>query len=469
VRDMVMQMSGSSGVLSVPNEHLPGLIALVLIGPVLWLALAGLQALASRRVGWADRAQVRLDRLPFAAKVVLFGTLVGAVVHAVIVPTHWGPERVTAILFIVDTVGFGVAFWWTYSGRAHWRLVSVAMLGGTACFYAFYILKGWETMDLVGLLTTTVEAAAALVVLSPAGSPTAPRQYAVALAAVPVALVSLLGTNLIAGATTTAAPAITAAPAHVAAATSSSKQSGSAQPSGHASSSSSMPGMPAMSRSGQTTTATAPLALSTNSPAGAINWPDNMSTMMAGMQMVEPNCTTQPTAAQQQAAVALVNHTVAAAQKYTSLAVAKAAGYVPVTPTGARIVHYINLSIYRSGQALDPDAIPALVYVNTAHGAVLSAAMYLVPKGQTPPQPGGCLTQWHLHTDLCFSTDGGTVVGNDANSSCGAGSVNKVTQPMMHVWMTPVPGGPLAPDPPALNEVEAALKMPVLTPANGAA
>ena len=468
MRDMVMQMSGSGGVLSVPDEHLPGLIALVLVGPVVWMALAGLRALAARRVGWADRAQVRLDRLPFAAKVVLFGTLVGAVVHAVIVPTHWGPERVTAILFIVDTVGFGIAFWWTFSGRAHWRLVSAAMLGGTACFYAFYILKGWETMDLVGLATTTIEAAAALVVMSPAGSTTLGRQYAVALGAVPVALVSLLGTNLIAGATTTSAPAMTGAAAHVPAATASFKDSGTAKPSAHGSSGSTMPDMPGMSGSGPTTTATAPLSLSTSSPAGAINWPDNMSTMMAGMQMVEPNCTTQPTAAQQQAAVALVDQTVAAAQKYTSLAVAKAAGYVPVTPTGGRIVHYINPSIYRSGHALDPDAIPALVYVNTAHGAVLSAAMYLVPKGQSPPQPGGCLTQWHIHTDLCFSISG-TVVGNDADSSCGAGSVNKVTQPMMHVWMTPVPGGPLAPDPPALDEVEAALKMPVLSPANGTA
>ena len=27
----------------------------------------GLRALAARRVGWADRAQVRLDRLPFGA------------------------------------------------------------------------------------------------------------------------------------------------------------------------------------------------------------------------------------------------------------------------------------------------------------------------------------------------------------------------------------------------------------------
>jgi hypothetical protein len=33
------------------------------------------------------------------------------------------------------------------------------MLGGTACFYALYILKRWETMDLVGLVTTSIEAA----------------------------------------------------------------------------------------------------------------------------------------------------------------------------------------------------------------------------------------------------------------------------------------------------------------------
>jgi hypothetical protein len=192
-----------------------------------------------------------------------------------------------------------------------------------------------------------------------------------------------------------------------------------------------------------------------------------MSTMAAGMKMAEPNCTAQPTSQQQQAAVDLVNRTVAKAQKYTSLAAAQAAGYVPVTPTRKRIVHYINPAIYRSGETLNPDAIPALVYVNTAHGAVLSAAMYLVPKGMTPPQPGGCLTQWHIHTDLCFGSKG--VVGTDANSSCTPGSVNQVTQPMMHVWMTPVSGGPLAPDPPARSEVQAAVTTPSLTPPNGTA
>jgi hypothetical protein len=61
------------------------------------------------------------------------------------------------------------------------------------------------------------------------------------------------------------------------------------------------------------------------------------------------------------------------------------------------------------------------------------------------------------------------VVGNDNNGSCATGSANRVTQPMMHVWMTPVSGGPLTPDPPALSEVEAAVQMPPLNPTNGTA
>jgi hypothetical protein len=40
---------------------------------------------------------------------------------------------------------------------------------------------------------------------------------------------------------------------------------------------------------------------------------------------------------------------------------------------------------------------------------------------------------------------------------------------MMHVWMTPVSGGPLTPDPPARSEVEAAARMAVLSPQNGTA
>jgi hypothetical protein len=447
-----MQMTGSNGILSVPSEHLPGLIALVVVLPVLWLVLSSLQALASRSRA-ADALVHRLDGLGVTAKGVLFASVVGATVHAAIVPTHWGDERVTAILFIVDTIGFVAVGWWTVTQRRHWRAASVLMLGGTAGAYILYVLRGWETMDLVGLVTTTVELAAALVALSPIAwvRQSITRERWLTVAAVPVAMVTLLGTAAIAGATSTAA---SAAPASATTA----GQSGSS-PAG------SMPGMGTSAP-----TATAPLSLPTTSPAGPIDWPDDMTTMAPGMEMATPGCTAQPTSAQQHAAVALVDQTVRAAAPYESLAAAEAAGYVPVTRTGQAIVHYINPAIYRQGKELDPSSIPVLVYVNTPHGAVLSAAMYLMPRSggdSNPPQPGGCLTQWHIHTDLCFS--GGTVVGNDNGGGCSAGSTNQVTQPMMHVWLTPVTGGPLAPDPPARSEVQSARQMPPLAQPNGTA
>jgi hypothetical protein len=194
-----------------------------------------------------------------------------------------------------------------------------------------------------------------------------------------------------------------------------------------------------------------------------------MTAMAAGMEMAKPNCTAEPTVAQQKAAVNLVDQTVATAAPYKSLAAAKAAGYIPVTRPGQKVVHYINPSIYRQGPVLDPNKIPVLVYVNTSHGAVLSAAMYLTPQSSAaaPAQPGGCLTQWHIHTDLCFST--GRVVGNNNAGACSAGSFNQTTQPMMHVWLTSVSGGPLAPDPPAIDQVVAANQMPALNPPNGIA
>jgi hypothetical protein len=433
-----MNMSGSGGVLSVPSEHLPGLVALLVLPIVLWASLVMLRALATREVTWAQRALSRLERLSLAARVALVGVLVGAVVHGALVPTHWSADRTVAVLFIVDTVGFAVAALWILASDRHWRPVALAMLGGTTGVYVWYVLTGRETTDLVGLVTTTVELAAALVVLVtmlaarqlPAWR-SAPRLLT---AATGVALLALLGTTAVAGASATAPTSATSSAAPTSGTT--------------------MPGMAGSSASTQ------PLSLTTSSPAGPILWPDNMTTMAPGMEMATPNCTAQPTTAQQTAAVNLVDQTVAAAAPYESLAAAKAAGYVPVTPPGQPVVHYINPAIYRQGPTLDPNEIPVLVYVNTPHGAVLSAAMYLMHQSAVgnPPQPGGCLTQWHIHTDLCFS--GGRVVGNNNAGACAAGSLNRVTAPMMHIWLTPVSGGPLAPDPPAANEVDAAKQMP---------
>jgi hypothetical protein len=213
--------------------------------------------------------------------------------------------------------------------------------------------------------------------------------------------------------------------------------------------------------------------LATTTPAGDITMPDSTMQMAAGMAMASSApCVATPTAAQEQAAVTLVDTSWRDAKKYQGLAAAKAAGYVPITPVGQPVVHYINRASYRAtllgGPVLDLTEPQSLVYANTPKGAVLVAAMYITSPGGPTPQPGGCLTQWHVHTNLCLSKSLG-VVGevSSGSSTCLAGSRNRVTQPMMHVWFVPIPGGPTAIDAPDQQVVQAAER--VATPANGTA
>jgi hypothetical protein len=228
-----------------------------------------------------------------------------------------------------------------------------------------------------------------------------------------------------------------------------------------------MPGMSGMHMSG--THASGPPAtairLATASPAGNISMPDPSMQMAGGMQMASSTtCTATPTTGQQRAAISLVNASWRDARKYQSLAVAEAAGYQPITPSGLRVVHYLNFRSYfatlRGGPVLNLGEPQSLVYANTAKGAVLVAAMYIAPFGRPTPQPGGCLTQWHVHTNLC-QTAFGNVVGvlNATHSGCPAGSTNRVTSPMMHVWFVPVPGGPTAIDASDAQLVQAAAKV----------
>ncbi len=172
------------------------------------------------------------------------------------------------------------------------------------------------------------------------------------------------------------------------------------------------------------------------------------------------SCTTPPTEAELQAARDLVNRTVAANDKYRSLAAARADGFTPNTPSGLPVVHYLNMRNYAQTfagtEVLNPDAPQELVYANTAKGAVLVAVMYLMPPtAADPPMPAGCLYAWHVHTNLCFQ--GASVVALQQDGRCAAGQEARTTPPMMHVWMVPVDGGPLAPhvdDPAAVRAAE---------------
>jgi hypothetical protein len=186
-----------------------------------------------------------------------------------------------------------------------------------------------------------------------------------------------------------------------------------------------------------------------------------MAQMAPGMKMASAPCTASPTLAQQYATVKLVDQSWKAAQRFRSLTAATAAGYVPITPVGQKVVHYINLKYYQAslsgGPVINPARPQSLVYANTPKGAVLVASMFMAAPGTTnQPQPGGCLTQWHIHTNLCFGSFG-TVVGlTHDGSKCAGGAVNRVTPPMLHVWYVPIPGGPTAVDAPDAQVVRAA-------------
>jgi hypothetical protein len=215
------------------------------------------------------------------------------------------------------------------------------------------------------------------------------------------------------------------------------------------------------------------IRLATESPAGDITMPNPDMQMAAGMRMASSApCTATPSAAQQQAAVRLVNTSWTQARRYQSLAVAKAAGYRPITPTGAPVVHYFSRSAYIAtllgGTVLDTAEPQSLVYANTPKGAVLVAAMYITTRHGATPQPGGCLTRWHVHTNLCLRGGLG-VVGEVGvgQAGCPAGSTNRVTPPMMHIWFVPIPGGPTAVDATNAQVVRAAEQ--VASPRNGTA
>jgi hypothetical protein len=177
-----------------------------------------------------------------------------------------------------------------------------------------------------------------------------------------------------------------------------------------------------------------------------------------GHAMQTPKCDSSPTGGQVEAAMQLVQTTSSAVSKFKDLNVAKAAGYFPITDTRYPVVHYLNYTYMQGRYVLDPNHVQSLVYAFTPYGPVLVAAMYLMPTiGDNGPMPGGCLTQWHAHTNLCRGGPTGAISGFTTNGVCPPGESPLLTPEMLHVWQVPVPGGPLTMDPTDQQVVEAAI------------
>lgn len=158
------------------------------------------------------------------------------------------------------------------------------------------------------------------------------------------------------------------------------------------------------------------------------------------------------TSAQKAAATKLINDTENGTARYRSFANALADGYVgPENPTLTE--HYAKVAYTQDGRVLDPTRPEALMYTPTQHGMVLVGVMYMmnVP-GEFGPEPGGCLTHWHIHADVCFYTATFAPAGKiqEPGDTCPAGQFRYIPPPLLHVWFVDVPGGRFA------DEVDAA-------------
>src|SRR5713226_2143632 len=162
------------------------------------------------------------------------------------------------------------------------------------------------------------------------------------------------------------------------------------------------------------------------------------------------------TGAQLQAAVQLIDTTRAVAARYANERAAIDAGSRPLEPEGLPIMHYVNQAYLTDADILNPAHVQSLIYYNSPKGPILIGAMYIMPRlGMPGPEVGGSLTVWHHHDNLCFDRTSSVIVAfaHDAffdrggkSGTCPAGSSNRSTPEMLHVWIIDNPGGPFDSD-----------------------
>jgi hypothetical protein len=162
-----------------------------------------------------------------------------------------------------------------------------------------------------------------------------------------------------------------------------------------------------------------------------------------------PAAPCHPSQADRAGAAKLVAATRRGLARFADIRAARAAGFEPHHNGLESIKHYFNAANVTDGRVLDPDHPEGLMYAHTERGPVLIAAVYLMNNpGDEGAQPGGCLTTWHTHDNLC-STDpaAGRITGlHGPGQPCPPGQVLYAAPPMMHTWIIDVPGGPFARD-----------------------
>jgi hypothetical protein len=147
------------------------------------------------------------------------------------------------------------------------------------------------------------------------------------------------------------------------------------------------------------------------------------------------------------AASQLYADTKAAILPYEDWHKAWAAGYRPGGNLGGS-THWINQRNVDAGYVMDPHHPQGLVYADTIHGPVLLGAMFQMKHiVQFGPDPGGPLTAWHQHENICVTPLFLEFSLMTPFATCPLGAIDISVSPMLHVWIVDNPkGGPFAVD-----------------------
>jgi hypothetical protein len=146
------------------------------------------------------------------------------------------------------------------------------------------------------------------------------------------------------------------------------------------------------------------------------------------------------------AAQRLYDQTAAAIAPYRDWHAAWAAGYRP-GPQNTPSTHWMNQRYVDGGYVMDPHHPQGLVYANSKHGPVLIGAMFQMKNiGEFGPDPGGPLTAWHQHQNICFTPFGFEFSFMSPTGTCPIGSIDISVPAMLHVWIVDNPGGRFAVD-----------------------
>jgi hypothetical protein len=150
---------------------------------------------------------------------------------------------------------------------------------------------------------------------------------------------------------------------------------------------------------------------------------------------------------QQAAAAQLYAETKAAIVPYQDWHRAWAAGYRPGGSQTLPSTHWMNQGFVNAGYVLDPRHPQGLVYANTPHGPVLIGAMFQMKNiGEFGPDPGGPLTAWHEHENICVTPFGFEFSLMTPYATCPLGAIDITVPAMLHVWIVDNPTGPFAVD-----------------------